>query len=114
MNKSTKQTNSGTGRCGLLRHVFLVLALCALPVAEVLSAPVGATPPAQAGRNYRITGSVVDAAGVPIIGANVIVEGTTTGTTTDVKGAFTLEVPLKGTIQISYLGYRTQTVALTG
>ena len=56
---------------------------------------------------------MVDQAGAPVIGANVIVEGTTTGTTTDAKGAFSLEVPAKGRLLISYLGYETQQVTLT-
>lgn len=116
MNKTTKLTDSGTERCGFLLLLSFVLVLCVLPVKEGISAPVGATPPAkaQAGKEYRITGSVVDPTGLPIIGANVIVQGTTIGTTTDVKGAFTLDVPPKGAIQVSYLGYRTQTIALTG
>ena len=41
-----------------------------------------------------VTGTVVDANGEPIIGANVVVKGTTTGTITDMDGRFTLNVPL--------------------
>ena len=40
----------------------------------------------------QITGTVIDATGMPIIGANVMVKGTTNGTITDIDGKFTLEV----------------------
>ena len=42
-------------------------------------------------QSKKITGTVVDAAGVPIIGANVIVEGTTNGSITDLDGKFVIE-----------------------
>lgn len=41
-----------------------------------------------------IKGVILDAAGEPIIGANVVVKGTTNGTITDIDGSFTLNVPL--------------------
>ena len=52
-----------------------------------------------------ISGTVVDAAGVPVIGANVMVKGTSQGTITDVDGKFTLEVEDCAVLQISYIGY---------
>ena len=44
-------------------------------------------------QNRTITGTVVDGSDIPIIGANVLVVGTTTGVITNVDGEFTLEVP---------------------
>ncbi len=44
-----------------------------------------------------ITGVIVDVTGEPIIGANVVVKGTTNGTITDIDGGFTLNVPLNCT-----------------
>ena len=58
----------------------------------------------------KITGTVVDAAGIPVIGANVMVKGTTNGTITDMDGRFSLEVPEGATIEVSYIGYSTQTI----
>ena len=52
-----------------------------------------------------VTGSVVDEAGEPIIGATIMVAGTTTGTVTDIDGKFSLPVPEKGKLTISYIGY---------
>lgn len=62
-----------------------------------------------------VTGAVYDGdSDVPLIGADIIVPGTTTGTITDVDGQFSLDVP-DGTeaIQISYVGYEEQLVPLT-
>lgn len=59
-----------------------------------------------------ITGTVSDSNGEAIIGANVRVKGTTTGTITDFEGNFSLEVPAKSVLEISYIGYLTQEIAL--
>ena len=69
----------------------------------------------QPGRAAKISGQVVDAKGVPIIGASVIVRGTTVGVSTDAGGRFMLEVPAPAasqTLEVSYLGYETATVAV--
>ena len=63
----------------------------------------------------QVSGTVVDAAGEAIIGASVMVKGTTTGTVTDLEGNFVLQnVPENGSVVISYVGYRTQTIAAAG
>lgn len=53
----------------------------------------------------KISGTVVDANGEPIIGANVIEIGTTNGSMTDMEGHFTLEAKPNATLEISYIGY---------
>ena len=54
----------------------------------------------------KIEGKVVDENGEPVIGANVLVKGTTIGAITDFDGLFTLNVPsLKSPLRITYLGY---------
>ena len=56
----------------------------------------------------KITGTVVDNTGEPVIGANVVVKGTTLGSITDMDGKFIIEdVPSNGTLQISYIGYKS-------
>lgn len=57
-----------------------------------------------------INGVVVDASGEAIIGANVIVEGTSIGTITDFDGHFSLSVPKGKKIKISFIGYKDQVV----
>lgn len=62
----------------------------------------------------KITGTIVDASGIPVIGANVMVKGTTNGTITDIDGRFTLDVPKDAVLEVSYIGYSTQTVKVGG
>ncbi|RHR36803.1 SusC/RagA family TonB-linked outer membrane protein [Parabacteroides sp. AF18-52] len=58
----------------------------------------------------KISGIVKDERGEPVIGANVVVKGTTNGTVTDMDGKYTLEVSPGAVLQISYIGYNTQEV----
>lgn len=59
-----------------------------------------------------IMGNVTDMNGDPIIGANVLVKGSTNGTITDFNGNFTLSVPTKGELEISFIGYITQIISI--
>ena len=66
-------------------------------------------------QSKTVSGTVVDKAGEPVIGASVVVKGTTNGTITDFDGNFSLQgVPNDGTIQISFVGYKTQDVSVAG
>ena len=60
----------------------------------------------------RITGKIVDTNGEPIIGANIIEKGTTNGTITGIDGNFTLEVPEKSILIVSYIGYAPREIAV--
>ena len=65
-------------------------------------------PAAQPGQPVTVTGKVVDASGMPVIGAAVIIKGTTIGTSTGVDGDFSLQVPppsADAVLEINYLGY---------
>lgn len=59
----------------------------------------------QQQNNKRITGVVKDANGEPVIGANIVVKGTTNGTITDMDGNFVLDVPADAVLHVSYIGY---------
>ena len=65
-------------------------------------------------QNGKITGTVVDQTGTPVIGANVMVKGTTNGTITDMDGKFTLDVEKGATLVVSYIGYVDQTITVSG
>ncbi len=69
---------------------------------------------APTGKLKTITGTIIDPQGVPVIGANIVVKGTTNGTISDMDGKFTLEVPEDGVLQISYIGFNTQDIAVAG
>ncbi|KAA6300519.1 MAG: TonB-dependent receptor SusC [Candidatus Ordinivivax streblomastigis] len=59
-----------------------------------------------------LTGIVVDDRGEPVIGANVMEKGTINGNITDVNGKFTLSVLNNAVLQVSYIGYLSQEVAM--
>lgn len=62
----------------------------------------------------KVSGTVIDETGEPIIGANVVVKGTTNGGTTDLDGRFFLEVDhLPVTLIVSYIGYVRQEIKVT-
>ena len=61
-----------------------------------------------------VTGTVIEQAiGEPIIGASILEVGTTNGTITDFDGNFSLNVSPNATIQVSYMGFKTQTLQVT-
>lgn len=62
-------------------------------------------------QNRKISGTVVDEAGLAVIGAGVVQAGTSNGVTTDIDGKFTLSVPEGATLEISFLNYHSQSVA---
>lgn len=61
-------------------------------------------------QTFTIRGIIVGEDGEPIIGANVIEDGTSNGTITDIDGAFKLNVDPNATLQVSYIGYVTKDV----
>lgn len=63
----------------------------------------------------KITGTVVDDTGEPVIGASVVISGTSSGSVTDLNGNFTLNnVPDKSQLTVSYVGFLTQKVPVDG
>ena len=61
---------------------------------------------ANTNQSKKITGLVTDAKGDPIIGASVVIKGSTTGTVTNVDGQFTLEASAQTQLIITYIGYK--------
>ena len=66
--------------------------------------------PAVVQSDKKITGTVLDATGMPVIGANVMVKGTTNGTITDMDGKFSLDVEEGATLVVSYIGFANQEI----
>lgn len=93
MNKQLAFVKSGLG-----------LALCFLMVGA------GVTPPIHASnanvsisqQAKKVTGTVTDAKGEPLLGVNVVVKGTTNGTITDLDGKYSLEVEPNSILVVSY------------
>ena len=65
-------------------------------------------------QTLKVTGSVTDEGGEPLIGVSVTVPGTKTGATTDIDGNYTIQVDAKGKLQFSYVGYVTAQEAVRG
>ena len=85
----------------LLRRVFSLILLFSISVGFTWA------------QQKTITGKVASETEGPLIGASVVVQGTTTGTTTDIDGNFTITVPgPEAVLMISYIGYTTQTVTV--
>lgn len=62
-----------------------------------------------------VSGKILDAAGSPIVGASILVQGTTVGVSSDIDGTFTLQVPAPASdrsLEISFIGYTPVTVAV--
>ena len=60
----------------------------------------------------NITGNVTDDSGVPLPGANVVIQGTTTGVSTDFDGNFQIQAAEGQVLQISFIGYTSQNVTV--
>src|SRR5699024_1080753 len=87
-----------------------ILVLCV-----ITSLWIGKTSTAVA-QNTTVSGTVTDASTEGTIpGVNILVKGTTTGTSTDAEGDFELNVPsMQDTLVISFIGYQTQEVPVNG
>ena len=72
--------------------------------------------PMVTAQSLSISGKVIDKnSQEPVIGASVVIEGTSNGTITDLDGNFMLSnVPSKGNLVVSYIGYATQTLPING
>lgn len=82
-----------------MKRLFYILAVALLPM--MVQAKV-------------VTGQVTDMNGEPIIGANVVVKGTTAGTITDFDGNYSIDVPENAMLVFSYLGMVSQELPATG
>ncbi|WP_407404373.1 SusC/RagA family TonB-linked outer membrane protein [Sodaliphilus sp.] len=96
-------------QCVLLAALAIA---CGAPAGLVSSqSNVGFTAVAQ---NNKVSGVVKDANGEPLIGATVMVKGTSRGTATDVDGRYSINAPAGSTLVISYIGSKPMEVKVTG
>ena len=64
--------------------------------------------------NYKLSGTVTDEGGIPILGANVTIAKTTKGAATDSDGKFIIDIENGEVLNISYIGYITQSITISG
>lgn len=80
-------------------------------VLDVVESREGVKHEAESGNEkFFVEGVVVDSEGYPLIGATILIEGTTTGTVTDFDGRFSIEVEEGNVLIVSYTGYTTERV----
>ena len=65
-------------------------------------------------QNLTVTGTVKDNKGEPLPGVNIILDGTTTGTVTDIDGNYRIEVPSNGVLIFNFIGFEVQSVPVNG
>ena len=112
--KMTKNESKLLSIQGIAKASAFCLLLSAFSVNAAMAAPAPAgtvdeVMAVQQGK--KVTGVVVDGTGEPVIGANVVVKGTTNGTITDFDGNYTIEgVSANDVLVISYIGYLSQEV----
>lgn len=100
---------------GVAKASMFCLLLSAFSVSGALAAPVttGDASAMVVQQGKKVTGVVVDATGEPVIGANVVVKGTTNGTITDFDGNYTIEgVSASDVLVFSYIGYLSQEITI--
>ncbi|SEF87339.1 M56 family metallopeptidase [Parabacteroides chinchillae] len=104
-----KKRSHGIGRTKYLIFLPLVGILMLLSNIEAVARITtelanGASSIVNEGKKVKITATVVDEMYKPLIGANILIKGTSSGTITDNKGVFVLEAPEDGVISVSALG----------
>lgn len=62
----------------------------------------------------KVSGIVKDETGEPVIGANIVVKGQTAGTITDIAGNFVIDASVGNTLKVSFIGFETKEVKVTG
>lgn len=99
-----------------MKHNFVKIALCSLLAAAPFAAVSTSAAPveAQQADNVTISGTVVDESGYPIPGVGVLVKDSTTGTTTDLNGLFSLRVPADAVVEFVSVGFETVEIAVNG
>lgn len=96
----------------------LVMALPFSGVLDATAASASLAAPASSAemqqKTITVKGKIVDKSGEPVIGANILVKGTTTGAVTDIDGNYSLNVSPTASLVISYVGMKPQTISVSG
>ncbi len=79
-----------------------------------IAAPAFAQGQGQGSGKVTVSGKVLDDQGAPVIGAGVMVEGTTTGVATDLNGNYTITVPSNASLSIQSIGFKTVVIPVRG
>ncbi len=88
------------------RNALLMLVACCLLLPEAVAQ--------NTNRKIKVTGTVFDEEGLPMIGATIREATTHVGTLTDLNGWYEIQVPANGTLEVSFIGYEKKRINVTG
>ena len=113
MRRSLSFFNTGGGKLALLG--LLLPAFPAVAADTPLGSMKASLETNAVYQDSKVSGTIVDQTGMPVIGANVLVKGTQNGTITDLDGKFVIEdCPEDAILVVSYIGFQTQEVIVDG
>ena len=103
-------------KCAILLCIISLLSLTARADISVLNTEICAADNNEiiTQQKKKVTGVIVDNFGEPVIGATVVEKGTTNGAITGIDGEFSIDVAENATIDITYIGYSSQSIAVAG
>lgn len=96
------------------RKALLMMLMASAPAIQAAAATEVLPASAIQQQVGKVQGTVVDGNGEPVIGATIKVKGEKGGTITDLDGHFTIDASKGATLEVSYIGFKTQTVKATG
>lgn len=99
--------------CFLFYKSQIKLTLMVRRILLLFAAVLGSCAMALA-QSRQVSGTVTTPDGQPVVGASVIVDGTTNGTTTGIDGRFSIAAPADATLSVSFIGFQPQQVAVAG
>lgn len=95
------------------RKALLMLIMASAPVIQVAAASEVFPSVSIQQQTGKVQGTVVDGTGEPVIGATIKLQGGKGGAITDLDGHFSIDASRGATLEISYIGYKTQIVKVT-
>ncbi|CAM4291804.1 SusC/RagA family TonB-linked outer membrane protein [Zobellia nedashkovskayae] len=102
---------------GIIPKEVLKICFCAFLLPALISEVQASSAPITSELDFedvqqQITGAVLDNAGIPLAGVNVLIDGTTTGTQTDFDGRYTIAASSGDVLVFSYIGMKTQSLTV--
>lgn len=96
-----------------MRNIYCRTCTCLLGILLMLFSGIQARGASwEVQQERKISGTVIDEKGEPVIGASVVVVETKQGSITNMDGKFQVSAPQNGHLKVSYIGYETQEVAI--
>src|SRR3712207_2081651 len=113
MNENHKDNNA-TSKIFLTGALLTAVLLSSGATVAMASGPTNSLHSTELQQQKNIVkGKVLDPGGEPVIGASVLVKGTQKGAITDMNGDFAIEVPIGGTLEVSYIGFETRSIKIS-